>query len=543
MFRSDAHQEEPRTSSRNNEVNIDNINIDIICEIEKELHESPYDVISLVFLLYDVPDTALQRLIFYQRVAGDATATKLDLLQEWAQRAKTRSSWKHEFLEALLICQLYGIVKKLGFHLPSLKKHYQPNNLHINMHINPMKKALYKVCENIDSANLARLKSTLRNFKIDTMEFDSCELIFLKLMSEKFITMTQIQYDKKVLGCEFNVDKLVKILIKLPGLENLANELRLLQSRTCDEPAKEVPVMDSTPLMLMPPSDMSKPLDTPMTANDFNDIYEMMKDLNFEDENPLKSDTKTMDRDKYTIKNTKSMGVCLIINQEDFCLSEKSIEDDTLTTVPPKRNGSTADKRVLEKTMSSLNFEVVIGENLNHIEMIELIKNTIRDKVKSSDSIFMLCILSHGVRGHVYAADCVKVNVENIQGILDSDEASMLQGIPKVLIIQACQVDDTPQLALVADSPGNRTCYKKSDFLIYWATAPQYEAFRNERNGSVFIQLLCVAIQKRARKESLPDICTLVNKHVQSLCRANNCPQVPLVESTLRKKLYLQIPE
>lgn len=546
MFRTDA--QENRTSPRNMEGNIDMINIDVVCEIEKGLQNSPDDIISLVFLLYDVPDTALQRLIVYQRVSGDVMSTNLNLLHDWVQGAKSRSSWKHEFLEALLICQLYGIVNKLGFHVPSVKKHYQPDNLYVNMHINPMKKALYKVCENIDSDNLARLKRTLWNYNIHTMEFDTCELIFLKLISEKFITMTQIQYDKKVLGCEFKVDKLVKILEKLRGLEDLGKELKNLQSRNGDKPAPENPVTASTPLSS--PSDLSKlkPVDAPMmTPHDFSDIFAMMGDLNIEDDVHLKSDTK-MGRDKYAIKNTNRIGVCLIINQEDFCLSEKSIDDDALTTVLSKRNGSTADKKVLETTMTSLNFEVVIGENLNYSHMIDFIKDTITDKVKSTDSIFMLCILSHGVRGHVYAADCVKVNVEDIQGILDSDEASQLRGIPKVLIIQACQVDDTPPSTLVADSPcengkQNKYYLKKSDFLIYWATAPQFEAFRDERSGSIFIQLLCKAIQKRGRREHLFDIFTLVNNGVQLLCREKKCLQVPLFESTLRKKLYLQIPE
>lgn len=544
MFRTDAQREDSRTSSRSYDGNINCVNIDVVSEIEKELQDSPYDVISLVFLLYDVPDTALQRLIVYQRVAGDAAASNLNLLLEWAQGAKSKSTWKHEFLEALLICQLYGIVKKLGFHIPSLKKHYQPDNLHLKMYINPIKKALYKVCENIDSDNLARLKSTLHNYNVDTMEFDSCEQIFLKLMSEKFITLIQIKYDKKILGCEFKIEKLVKILEKLPGLESYAKELRLLQSRNDDDDSSpELPQDACTPAS---PSDMSKPKEKPITLDDFAEVFEMMNDLKIEDENHLKSDTKNMGRDKYVIKNTKSIGVCLIINQEDFCLSEKSIEDDTLTTVLSKRKGSTADKMELEKTMRSLNFEVVIGENLCHSTMIDFIKATLRNKVKSSDSIFMLCILSHGVRGHVYAADCVKVNVEDIQRILDSDEASKLWGIPKVLIIQACQIDDTPQSTLVADSPHEKKIHnylKKSDFLIYWATAPQFEAFRDERSGSIFIQLLCLAIQKRARSEHLFDIFTLVNNGVHKVCRVKKCRQVPIFESTLRKKLFLQTPE
>lgn len=557
MFRSDALSHEKAASYKSTEENVNILNIDIVSEIEKELQDSPYDVISLVFLLYDVPDTALQRLIVYQRVLGDVSCTNLNLLREWVQGAKLKSSWKHEFIEALLICQLYGIVNKLGFHIPSLKKHYQPDNLHVKMYINPMKKALYKVCESIDSENLDKLKRTLRNCKMDIMDFDSCELILLKLMSEKFITITQIQYDRKVFGYEFKVDKLIKILEKLPNLEQLVKELKGLQNRNSGEPASapELPIAASTPFFT--PSDrettetLTDKQQNQMTHHDFADVFEMMGDLNLDDENNLKSDTKTLKQsiDKYPIKNFKRIGICIIINQEEFCLSEKSLNDVSLPMIMSKRKGSTADKLLLQKTMTALNFEVIIGENLNYNDMIDFIKNIIRERVEASDSTFMLCLLSHGVRGHVYAADCIKVNVEDIQGILDSDEATILRGIPKVLIIEACQIDDPPPSTLVADSPfGNRRrkteqyYVKKSDFLVYWATAPQFEAFRDERVGSIFIQLLCRAIQKRGRREHLYDIFTLVNYGVKLLCEEKKIQQMPLFESTLSKKLYLYNP-
>lgn len=527
--------------------NSDIMNIDMMSEIENELQDNPYDMVSLVFLLYDVPDTALQRLTVFQRVSNDVgTSLNLNMLHEWFRHAKHNPNWKHEFVEALLICQLYGIVRKIGFNVPSARKHYQTDNINVKMYINPMKKALYKLCESINSDNLLKLKKTLLTYNIDTAEYESCELIILKLMCEKFITINQYQYNKKVLGYKVHVDKLLRIVESLPGLKKLVLEIKILQQSMNDEPEPGVPVTTSTPATSMKVDDESNKGQAGQKYHhmDFDDVYEMLGDLRLDDVDfdTLKSDRKQLGNDSYEIKNNKRVGVCLIINQENFYPSKSSIEITGASTLLDKRKGSEKDKLTLEKTMSSLNFKVISYTDLDHKKMIEVIVYVIKSYVNKDDSIFMLCILSHGVRGPaVYAADSVRVKMDDIQNLLDSDDAINIHDKPKLLIVQACQVDETPHPILVADNPKSRLS-KKSNFLTYYATAPDLEAYRIEEKGSIFIQILCRTISKYAKVEHVFDIFTKVNNYVVSLCNKIGYDQVPQFNSTLRKKLYLQIP-
>ncbi|KAI5641677.1 caspase domain-containing protein [Phthorimaea operculella] len=525
--------------------NINSITVDAVAKIEKEL--DPYDLVSLVFLLYDVPDTALQRLIVFQRVASDGD-TSLNLLYDWAQHVQSRPTWKYEFLEALAVCQLYSIIRKLGFRVTTVQKHYLPDNVHTSLFVNPMKKALYKLCENITSDNLDKLQNTLKTYDIDTTEYVYCELVFIELMCKKFITVDNFNIDRS--NGKYNVEKIVKILHSLPGLHKFADELKDIQGRLNNESGSSQTKSPNTSAAKDDAGNDSEFEDCDddgrLTANDFNDLWKHFNELNLDEHiQNLKSDTKKkLDDSAYVIKNPKRIGVCYIINQEDFHPSKESIESGTQSRPLERRLGSGRDRMILDQTMSALNFEVITHKNIDHRKMLDYIKQIIQYRVHPDDSMFMLCILSHGVRGHVFAADSVKVKVDLIQNLLDDGLQQRQLDIPKLMILQACQVniDDEPKLMLSADSPSDRYL-KKLNFLIYWATAPELEAFRDQRKGSIFIQRLCYIIQKCAKQEHLNDIFTRVNDDVAKICTYLNVEQVPIFESTLRKKLYLQVPE
>lgn len=516
--------------------NSDVMNFDMMAEIEKELLDNPYDMVSLVFLLYDVPDTALQRLIVFQRVSNDpATSTNLNMLHEWFRHAKHNPNWKHEFLEALLICQLHNIVRKLGFNVSSARQYYQTDYTTVKMFVNPMKKALYKLCENINSDNLLKLKKALLTYDIDTTEYDSCELVLLKLMCEKFITINQYQYNKKVLGFKVDVNKLVKIVENLPGLKKLVLEIEMLQHSMNDEPKQAVTITATTPSQHMKVDESRQGhANEILLLEDFGSTFKLLEEL--EDVN-FKSDRENSNKECYVIKNPQKVGTCVIINQENFYPSKYSIELTDQSTSLDQRVGSDKDLMLLEKTMRSLNFTVISRSDLGHKEMIKFIMDVVKKEVSEDDSVFMLCILSHGVRGQVYAADSVKVKMDDIEKMLDSDDAVKIHHIPKVLIVQACQVEDAP--ALVADGPTDNHP-KKSDFLIYYATAPDLEAYRNVKCGSVFIQYLCEFISKYANKEHLLEIFIRVNRKVTEICQRLGYKQVPKFEVTLLQNLYLK---
>ncbi|XP_059056977.1 caspase-8-like [Achroia grisella] len=514
--------------------NTPSISIKSIVEIEKELDSQ--DLTSLVFLLYDVPETALQRLIIYQRVYKDIGAGNSNLLQEWARHAQNRVTWTHEFLEALVTCQIYNVVRKLGFNVSAVKKRYQENGEH---YINPMKRELYNLCEYMDSANLDRFKQTLKTYSIDTNNYESCELVLLHLMCQKFIMIQQHHYGQKVVGSEYNVENIARIIDNFPSpFKNFANKLRYIESiskRNVNDlhahPATSPSVANKDELTVKEDNVQDN-----FTPEKFNESYDLLEGL----QNMTLSSDKMNNDLYYPIKDPNRVGVCYILNQEEFHPSKHSIERKLKFKPLEKRVGSTKDKVALEKTMTKLNFEVIPRDNLDKETMLEDIKNVIKYRVHENHSMFMLCILSHGIKGHVYAADSVEVKIEEIVKLLDCDDVKHIRGMPKVIVIQACQVnneDKYQNIDLVADAP--KHYIKKSDVLIYWATAPDYEAYRIEGFGSLFIQILCSVIQKFANKEHLCDLFLKVNNEMRKTCAKLCCDQLPKIEFTLTKKLYL----
>lgn len=559
MLRSDAR--DLHLNDMKNLGNMLNITVDAIARIEEEL--DPYDLVSVVFLLYDVPDTALQRLIVYERVYKDMKGNTLNLLYDWANHAQSRPSWRFEFLEALAICQLYSVIRKLGFDVTNIRKLYAPDDTLTTFYINPIKKGLYKLCEHTTSDNLERLKNTLKTYEIDTSDYKSCELVLLELMCKKFITIDNLNTGK-VSNNKIQLEKLAKIVEQFPGLLKYAVELRELQGQSNDKEKTTRHTGTNIPSPKETSDDIKYYDDDDEYMHDedidqfmataFEEIYQRLSEVHFEEPSvkSLKSDTRKLNKANaidgaYSINNPKRIGVCYIINQEDFHPSKDSIENNSQCTPLEKRYGSTRDKEVLERTMASLNFEVISHRNLDHKKMIEYIKNIVQYRVHHDDSMFMLCILSHGVRGHVYAADSVKVKIDSIQSLLDETLQGRDLDIPKIMILQACQVslNEEPQLRIAADNPFQQNSYhlKKLNFLIYWATAPELEAYRDVVKGSIFIQVLCCIIQKHAKQEHLYDIFTKVTDGVAKICTQIRKDQVPIFESTLRKKLYLQIPE
>lgn len=529
--------------------NVNEITIDVISEVQKDL--TTYDITSLVFLLYDTPETALQRLTLLQRVARNVDGKDLNLLHEWAVHRQNDSTWKQEFLEALAACQLYSVIRKLGFDVSWVKNTYRrPNPLDTDF-LNPMKKALYNLCETLNTDNVTKLKKSLTTFNINVSEYDSCELILLELMCQKFIT---VRYQ------DCHVQKLISIIKHIPGLLNSAEQLHETQNYLNRERSVfQAPATSSrfsTPKnkyqQVSTQSETAPIIDSDKFNGNFKDTFENLAELAEKCLNiNLKTDASKSREDSYQIKNPDRVGMCYIINQEKFHPSSESISHQTCDEPLEDRHGSTLDKNALTYTMEKLHFHVETVDDLAHQEILPSIKDIIQKKVQPNDSIFVLCILSHGIEGHVYGVDSVPIKVQDIQDLLDSKDARILLGKPKVLLIQACQViKNKPALRLISDGPSKphwtygieKYNLKKADFLICWATAPEYEAWRDDKKGSVFIQMLCSIILKRARHEHLHDIFTKTTDAVVKICALKNCAQIPQVTATLRKKLYLCLP-
>lgn len=155
---------------------------------------------------------------------------------------------------------------------------------------------------------------------------------------------------------------------------------------------------------------------------------------NFESMRLQRYESKTA----YPIRPEKA-GIILIINQKSFHFDTNPAFKEFL----PRRQletrwGTERDAEALQKLFKKFGYETRIRDNRLHTEILNDIRDVINESVRF-DSV-IVCILSHGCKGIVYGANSVPVKIEEIEKLIISDR---LIGKPKILIIQACQGEET----------------------------------------------------------------------------------------------------
>ncbi|RWS22897.1 Caspase-9-like protein, partial [Leptotrombidium deliense] len=127
-----------------------------------------------------------------------------------------------------------------------------------------------------------------------------------------------------------------------------------------------------------------------------------------------------------------SIGVCLIINMRDFKLP-------ALKT----RKGSEKDVENLETLFKHLKYDVYTHNNLKRDEIVEVIKECLRNKTKNIDS-FVMFVMSHGHKStdssnYVYGSDGHMVNAEWLINFFNENECPNLRNKPKFLFFNCCR--------------------------------------------------------------------------------------------------------
>jgi caspase 7 len=174
---------------------------------------------------------------------------------------------------------------------------------------------------------------------------------------------------------------------------------------------------------------------------------------------------------------------------------------------------------------------------------------------KDSDC-FICVILSHGEDGSVWGTDKI-ITIEELIRPLKGNNCPALAGKPKIFFIQACrgkQVDigvgmTVSDSAVAGDEKEEfndvRRIPVEADFLLAYSVTPGFYAWRNEVNGSWFIQAVCDVIKNNWREMDLLTMMTRVNRQVaydfESKTKRedmNKKKQMPCITSMLTKDVY-----
>ncbi|KAK6187753.1 hypothetical protein SNE40_005710 [Patella caerulea] len=248
--------------------------------------------------------------------------------------------------------------------------------------------------------------------------------------------------------------------------------------------------------------------------------------------------------------NYKNRGIFIIINNKHF---DESTGQET-------REGTDIDAERLEERFQDLGFEVRRYDDVTRTKMTGLMYD-IASYDHSNSDCFGCAILSHGRDGKVYATDGI-LPIELMVLPLKGSRSPTLVGKPKLFFIQACRGTNldygvelvesiTPSPQDETDAAAQTVTIRKlpaeADFLFTYSTVPGYYSWRNNQDGSWFIQALCIVLENHGFKMELLHMLTHVNRIVAyefESCTdkefTDGTKQIPSVVSMLTRYVYFR---
>ncbi|EDW43724.1 caspase-8 isoform X1 [Drosophila sechellia] len=461
--------------------------------------------VGLCFLLYgdDHSDATyiLQKLLVMAR----SDLSQSDLLIKFAKSRP--ETWRRHLVEALCIIGARKVLRRLGFCWQELRMHYLPHIAGITLHVHPLLKSLYRMCEELSLAQSGRLfldvgEKVASQQAGDPLRFYDpayLEIFLLDWLTKRSIKLGDIN------AAGSNVDLLVEHL--------KFNDLHAQAKLITDTIISNAPEPDAAGTAAMA-------------------IKQEIESDNQQSKAPA---IKRIGALKLTRENA---GIALIINQQEF---HRNVSKDIKKLLSPdplhRRDGTDVDKERLIEVFSSMGYNVEAYDNVDHLGIIERIRSACeRSLLRDSLVVF---ILSHGFEEAVYGANSIALKISDIENMLCS--YGTLSNKPKLLIIQACQ--EKPAQKKEQNEPFNLDVTTRSpgqhiNMLRAMSTVNGYAALRHTQKGSWFIGSLCDAIDSHSSSEHIADILTIVTNEVSKKRGSNDESMVPNVKSTFRQHVY-----
>ena len=182
-------------------------------------------------------------------------------------------------------------------------------------------------------------------------------------------------------------------------------------------------------------------------------------------------------------------GMCVIINNVNF-------------EGHGERGGAGFDKKALKRLFTDLLFTVHVFKDLQRNQMLNVAASFAKKDHRNFDAIIFI-VMSHGGNGDIiYGVKGRSARVEDLMSEFKAANCPTLRNKPKLFFIQTCRgslnetlspalgdADANSAPAFAGDSTLPRgVCPQEADFLLAFATAPGYKAWRIPETGSPFIQ-------------------------------------------------------
>jgi len=268
-------------------------------------------------------------------------------------------------------------------------------------------------------------------------------------------------------------------------------------------------------------------------------------------EKPFSDPIKLLSKqDLFYNMNHVERGCFMIFNYKNFDENTRLEE----------RKGTDKDAENLKNMALNLGFEYIRQfDNCTKKETLDWI-NLVATNDHSEYDCFACAILTHGDENDVLYAHDGQLHLKDFTTPFESQNCPSLAEKPKLFFIQACRgkkLDSggrsRPKTFQSEDAVDARVYYhdnevqvipSQADFLIAHSTAKEYYSWRNQSNGSIFIQALCSTLNVFRNKKDLLQMLTNVNCMVAydwssstKNEKMNNKKQIPSITTQLTRIL------
>ncbi|KAM7305211.1 caspase-1-like isoform X2 [Ixodes scapularis] len=240
-------------------------------------------------------------------------------------------------------------------------------------------------------------------------------------------------------------------------------------------------------------------------------------------------------RPAYYNLSRQQRGRCIIFNVQKFSTSVNLTD----------RSGADVDAFRITNTFRKLGFKCQLVPNPTTRKVRETLQE-VSIETKDDADCFVCFFLSHGKLGRIFSCDDELTFRQLIDPVMRSKS---LRHKPKLFFIQACQEYDGTDYK---DAPDGWSYSIPSypDVFVGFSTPPGYYSWRNEQNGSHYINALCSVLYEEASSDKPRDFVSLmavVNRqlglrfesYTPSNYKTHRKKQTPCFVSTLTRKLVL----
>ncbi|KAJ8676109.1 hypothetical protein QAD02_011895 [Eretmocerus hayati] len=222
-----------------------------------------------------------------------------------------------------------------------------------------------------------------------------------------------------------------------------------------------------------------------------------------------------------------------------------------------RRPSAKHDEANLKKLFVDMGFRVITYFDLTGEEIEEKVQEFSQmAELRRVDSAFVI-VSSHGSGklGHqeteILGVDYntigyKKVVCTNIINFFTAEKCRNLSGKPKIFIFQTCRgeneqvavprykIDAATTSRPVIEEPYihfSDTMRNYEDMLIVYATIPGYVSYRDEFNGSWFIQVLCEVFMNYAHKVPVQELFYMIDSRLKNIRTLSDACQTPSITS------------